>query len=216
MLHHPPRSTLFPYTTLFRSLYSKHDFTLAQESRSRQRTRERNPSMCARRGFIIYSKSISVRREPQRSEEHTSELQSLRHLVCRLLLEKKIPPPFRSVFFYPYLTFPSSCPSFYSCFIIHRDLHSFPTRRSSDLCTLNTTSLLLRNRVLGKEHAKEIRRCVPVEASSSIRNRSQSAANHRDRKSTRLNSSHLGISYAVFCLKKKYLLLFARCFFILI
>src|SRR5262245_66216524 len=72
----PPRSTLFPYTTLFRSWI--HEWNrLAPSAR-------RSPSASGRRGF-------GCRRAPprSRSEEHTSELQSLRHLVCRLLLEKK-------------------------------------------------------------------------------------------------------------------------------
>src|SRR5437899_7068792 len=70
MIRRPPRSTLFPYTTLFRSRWSS--------SRKRLRAVEvsRGWSGCRSR----------LRR---RSEEHTSELQSLRHLVCRLLLEKK-------------------------------------------------------------------------------------------------------------------------------
>src|SRR5436190_12247599 len=67
MIRRPPRSTLFPYTTLFRS-----------ESR-RPRTR-RSPPRCWNEG---------VRRGSCRSEEHTSELQSHSDLVCRLLLEKK-------------------------------------------------------------------------------------------------------------------------------
>src|SRR5215831_21091747 len=63
MIRRPPRSTLFPYTTLFRSM---------------QTTRAPwNRGLCA-------SPAMAAR-----SEEHTSELQSLRHLVCRLLLEKK-------------------------------------------------------------------------------------------------------------------------------
>src|SRR5690348_17714744 len=66
MIRRPPRSTLFPYTTLFRS-------------RATPRTRGRGS---ARRG-------ASSRRRARRSEEHTSELQSPVHLVCRLLLEKK-------------------------------------------------------------------------------------------------------------------------------
>src|SRR5437660_6676112 len=73
MKRRPPRSTLFPYTTLFRS-----------PGRSR-RARERHPASRAR-------PARSDRRRPScgpRSEEHTSELQSRGHLVCRLLLEKK-------------------------------------------------------------------------------------------------------------------------------
>src|SRR5438045_9401354 len=66
MIRRPPRSTLFPYTTLFRSTLSK---ILAQPA-------GHHPRAC---------QSCT----DGRSEEHTSELQSLRHLVCRLLLEKK-------------------------------------------------------------------------------------------------------------------------------
>src|SRR5258705_6024833 len=66
MIRRPPRSTLFPYTTLFRS----------QQRRGSPRGR---PDGRRRRFW----------RNSWRSEEHTSELQSLRHLVCRLLLEKK-------------------------------------------------------------------------------------------------------------------------------
>src|SRR5262245_63183952 len=73
MLRRPPRSTLFPYTTLFRSRPS---------SRSSERRTAR------RRSAAIATSSGCVSSLP-RSEEHTSELQSLRHLVCRLLLEKK-------------------------------------------------------------------------------------------------------------------------------
>src|SRR5258708_27177308 len=83
MIRRPPRSTLFPYTTLFRSTCSL--LTL----RCRIGSGELSPSS---RNFISHS-STSVRHvgsdESVRSEEHTSELQSPDHLVCRLLLEKK-------------------------------------------------------------------------------------------------------------------------------
>src|SRR5262245_64936825 len=87
MLPPPPRSTLFPYTTLFRSLHRDHPVRLervdgaAVEHRSEIRNAQGNG--CDGPG---------VQEQPggrRRSEEHTSELQSLRHLVCRLLLEKK-------------------------------------------------------------------------------------------------------------------------------
>src|SRR5258708_16095539 len=71
MIRRPPRSTLFPYTTLFRSL---------QRCRRLPRRRRRHRGGAAQPG---------VRRRAARSEEHTSELQSPDHLVCRLLLEKK-------------------------------------------------------------------------------------------------------------------------------
>src|SRR5438093_5359120 len=69
MIRRPPRSTLFPYTTLFRS---------------------RRPRIAAR-GTVCWNsfRSFSFTSSKPRSEEHTSELQSLTNLVCRLLLEKK-------------------------------------------------------------------------------------------------------------------------------
>src|SRR5258708_28419702 len=71
MIRRPPRSTLFPYTTLFRSP--------AKRPRRRSRSRPSRPRTHDRRS----------RSRNGRSEEHTSELQSPDHLVCRLLLEKK-------------------------------------------------------------------------------------------------------------------------------
>src|SRR2546429_5360340 len=70
MIRRPPRSTLFPYTTLFRSSYSaaRHRYTTRMDSAN-------SSGACA---------------PESRLEEHTSELQSRLHLVCRLLLEKKI------------------------------------------------------------------------------------------------------------------------------
>src|SRR5258708_39511316 len=81
MIRRPPRSTLFPYTTLFRSS--------ARSVSSRSPARLRPP--CSGGGLRGRAR---VRRDaapllPDRSEEHTSELQSPDHLVCRLLLEKK-------------------------------------------------------------------------------------------------------------------------------
>src|SRR5262245_62909357 len=89
----PPRSTLFPYTTLFRS---GPDETWARFFRNGQgyiRTELVRDVADPRRFLTLdywQSQSEFKRfREENRSEEHTSELQSLRHLVCRLLLEKK-------------------------------------------------------------------------------------------------------------------------------
>src|SRR5260221_10377830 len=67
MIRRPPRSTLFPYTTLFRSV-NLEDYL---------------------KGVVPNELSPDAFPQLERSEEHTSELQSLRHLVCRLLLEKK-------------------------------------------------------------------------------------------------------------------------------
>src|SRR2546422_8488968 len=83
MIRRPPRSTLFPYTTLFRS------------NTSRRCQREAPPHLLAvdadehADGGICTQDDDGDVRQEQRSEEHTSELQSRLHLVCRLLLEKK-------------------------------------------------------------------------------------------------------------------------------
>src|SRR5258705_7520772 len=73
MIRRPPRSTLFPYTTLFRSGNIDKLDILAQSENKLAR----------------FSRGVTLVDNVSRSEEHTSELQSLRHLVCRLLLEKK-------------------------------------------------------------------------------------------------------------------------------
>src|SRR2546429_10007133 len=83
MIRRPPRSTLFPYTTLFRSLILNFppDHATEQNPCNRSRhQRDRYRRTRRRRTHRLRSK---------RSEEHTSELQSRLHLVCRLLLEKK-------------------------------------------------------------------------------------------------------------------------------
>src|SRR6266487_6957090 len=78
MIRRPPRSTLFPYTTLFRSWPGRGRATPSRWDRGRP---ARSARSAARR-----TPRLSP---PSRSEEHTSELQSPVHLVCRLLLEKK-------------------------------------------------------------------------------------------------------------------------------
>src|SRR2546427_3679904 len=81
MIRRPPRSTLFPYTTLFRS-----PARAASGSRCRGRSRALSPPAAAYEASRATTRSA---RSPRRSEEHTSELQSQSNLVCRLLLEKK-------------------------------------------------------------------------------------------------------------------------------
>src|SRR3712207_7777247 len=90
MIRRPPRSTLFPYTTLFRSdepsglqgqlALELRDAGEAQDVREQRRGRRRRRVLGTR------------------SEEHTSELQSRQYLVCRLLLEKKKSPPMKTMF----------------------------------------------------------------------------------------------------------------------
>src|SRR3712207_8012345 len=87
MIRRPPRSTLFPYTTLFRSCAGWDGASLVGmviQSRSFSRGWSNSPSP-ARLSWPPLVAKLSARR----SEEHTSELQSRQYLVCRLLLEKK-------------------------------------------------------------------------------------------------------------------------------
>src|SRR5687768_17793882 len=83
MIRRPPRSTLFPYTTLFRSSSPRSESAPQCQSificSGSPKFISRDPCLCG----------PLRQREPGRSEEHTSELQSRLHLVCRLLLEKK-------------------------------------------------------------------------------------------------------------------------------
>src|SRR2546422_5689593 len=92
MIRRPPRSTLFPYTTLFRSGFGLAILLGAFIGQEVGRPDSTNPQ-----GFVGLGK-ISIRGvEVVRSEEHTSELQSRLHLVCRLLLEKQQAGPSPSV-----------------------------------------------------------------------------------------------------------------------
>src|SRR3712207_8825244 len=90
MIRRPPRSTLFPYTTLFRSRgRAGHS---PPRSSDLQRLQERSPRprrQIPRRIAEVGSEESTAAALPARSEEHTSELQSRQYLVCRLLLEKK-------------------------------------------------------------------------------------------------------------------------------
>src|SRR5438046_7382269 len=83
MLRRPPRATLFPYTTLFRSVRRQ----LPDEARARPEGPRRRGRGGLRRARALAA--LRARSRSLRSEEHTSELQSLTNLVCRLLLEKK-------------------------------------------------------------------------------------------------------------------------------
>src|SRR2546429_4317188 len=88
MIRRPPRSTLFPYTTLFRSLLAKEAFgkpvRLVEGGDSRQHSVENALATLSADTELV---AVHDAARPFRSEEHTSELQSRLHLVCRLLLE---------------------------------------------------------------------------------------------------------------------------------
>src|SRR3712207_7310508 len=90
MIRRPPRSTLFPYTTLFRSAFdvNKRNVVILNTGRSPELTVALNKLdglLAMRKGLLISLYGYTE----WRSEEHTSELQSRQYLVCRLLLEKK-------------------------------------------------------------------------------------------------------------------------------
>src|SRR2546422_2437932 len=83
MIRRPPRSTLFPYTTLFRSASCRADCRRSPSTPQRPGRKTSSPHSGSR------SRHPGTGSTATRSEEHTSELQSRLHLVCRLLLEKK-------------------------------------------------------------------------------------------------------------------------------
>src|SRR5260370_25378149 len=92
MIRRPPRSTLFPYTTLFRSLYVLISWDIVSQMPRETWDKTSHPNRDS--GPITNSPSFGYTlsrliRRGSRSEEHTSELQSHLNLVCRLLLEKK-------------------------------------------------------------------------------------------------------------------------------
>src|SRR3712207_8540900 len=86
MIRRPPRSTPFPYTTLFRSQFGQQPERerLPAEQHRGDRVREQRPVADRVRAHDVQH----VHQQPERSEEHTSELQSRQYPVCRLLLEK--------------------------------------------------------------------------------------------------------------------------------
>src|SRR2546427_5920598 len=93
MIRRPPRSTLFPYTTLFRSRGEARE-KIMHEEKERHQQRHHEPGRMSRELRCgVLSEPRHETRFPEaigeRSEEHTSELQSQSNLVCRLLLEKK-------------------------------------------------------------------------------------------------------------------------------
>src|SRR2546430_5180426 len=93
MIRRPPRSTLFPYTTLFRSKHKCLSIVsqrVPDKSPTRRGCLTFHAGVCARGGRVRRrSSNHTACRDVSRSEEHTSELQSQSKLLCRLLLEKK-------------------------------------------------------------------------------------------------------------------------------
>src|SRR3712207_8758031 len=98
MIRRPPRSTLFPYTTLFRSQHLAFPQHLTEQPAQTERLRLR-----VRRVAALEQDQLAAPAERHllaRSEEHTSELQSRQYLVCRLLLEKKNEGQYKFKFHY--------------------------------------------------------------------------------------------------------------------
>src|SRR3712207_7899509 len=90
MIRRPPRSTLFPYTTLFRSgLRDRSYLSRGAQDAARVDTRPRLRALCPGPAAFLFLPVAEIQKRCPRSEEHTSELQSRQYLVCRLLLEKK-------------------------------------------------------------------------------------------------------------------------------
>src|SRR2546427_8821805 len=94
MIRRPPRSTLFPYTTLFRSVFARRatNLTISSTEGTENAEKRRSAEQVFRGGTDDAGRRLGHGLEAittNRSEEHTSELQSQSNLVCRLLLEKK-------------------------------------------------------------------------------------------------------------------------------
>src|SRR5438874_6005611 len=101
MIPHHPSSTLFPYTTLFRSVANSSTSAMVAGMPARNNVSDCRTSISSRKGL---NPAGSVRLK--RSQEHTSELQSRRDLVCRLLLEKK------KITIYLFIKFKLTSPSY--------------------------------------------------------------------------------------------------------
>src|SRR3712207_6872841 len=86
MIRRPPRSTLFPYTTLFRSTFSTSSYGFRPGRSAHQAVQRAQEYIAAGDRLVV---DLDLEKFFDRSEEHTSELQSRQYLVCRLLLEKK-------------------------------------------------------------------------------------------------------------------------------
>src|SRR3712207_7072763 len=89
MIRRPPRSTLFPYTTLFRSPAELHAPARAAPTRLDRLLGHQGAAHNQSAPCVLWMAGRAPPRRSPRSEEHTSELQSRQYLVCRLLLEKK-------------------------------------------------------------------------------------------------------------------------------
>src|SRR3982750_447853 len=181
MIRRPPRSTLFPYTTLFRSQPGRAAAAL--------------PDLALPRIAARFTRRRNRIKAP-RSEEHTSELQSRSDLVCRLLLEKKrsrLPP--QLLYFYDHRGMPGARESL--ILQLCGQLAGFFFFNDTATTEIYTLSL---HDALPISRPKVRRRGSPWRACRRYCHPACGAW-AGDRKSTRLNSSHDQISYAVFWLK---------------
>src|SRR3970282_2020388 len=188
MIRRPPRSTLFPYTTLFRS---KLPINLVGVIPSSENLPDGNAN---KPGDVV------------RSEEHTSELQSPMYLVCRLLLEKTADRPAapgrrRAAPRGPRAGAPTDGQTRRACTCwpppgtaAGRPLFFFNDTAPTEIYTLPLHDALPISVVAARAWWTYITKAEPPTPAS------PSATSRPDRKSTRLNSGHITMSYAVFCL----------------
>src|SRR6266581_2291078 len=187
MIRRPPRSTLFPYTTLFRSGVAPAAPTA--------------PIGCWRCG------------REARSEEHTSELQSPVHLVCRLLLEKK-KTALTVELEHGYRIDPRTHLLFEdACFALFVSAAAVAVPLVVAVSVWLTYIFFFNDTATPEIYTLSLHDALPILAPTRMARPSRSSRDSvehtcptlsgQDRKSTRLNSSHPSISYAVFCLKKK-------------
>src|SRR5215216_2108456 len=186
MIRRPPRSTLFPYTTLFRS-----------------RTRD---GCCARSAGGPDRRCSDPR---PRSEEHTSELQSPDHLVCRLLLEKKKMRQSALITLKRHNNRRTK-PRKQRGSSIEWDAAHFPfVRLATGVWYVSFLFFFFNDTATTEIYTLSLHDALPISSPRPVNppragdGAVTACARPGDRKSTRLNSSHQIISYAVFCLKKK-------------
>src|ERR1035441_7272137 len=147
-----------------------------------------------------------------RSEEHTSELQSLRHLVCRLLLEKKKLLVFLAILRIYCCLLPHAVRMFRAAGPLIRAARPAPAGQCHPLRVLAAALFFFKDTAPTEIYPLSLPDALPICSPPAPSMRRRRRRGHKwtqchssrssDRKSTRLNSSHLGISYAVFCLKK--------------
>src|SRR5256886_4061173 len=139
MIRRPPRSTLFPYTTLFRSLDERPELLRHLSGPDRLVAHDRLQRLCpaAELDRVTAEELLTgqVRRPGRRSEEHTSELQSQSNLVCRLLLEKKKKPHLSAAAYHPRYALPLPAALGATAPLAHS------RRRYCSVCTLTSEEL---------------------------------------------------------------------------